>query len=120
MNAPKPVTTAEPRWQSLFNGKDTKGWWWDRRGSFSVKDGDWRAYVVGTCHLSDTIEIAIWDLWIRNQEIAERDGWTYHPWHYAQDFLENYTADGSRTDVWEGDALELARARVAKYRAAEE
>ncbi len=82
---------------------------------FSAGDGDWKAYVVNQCHLSDTIEIAIWDLWIRNIEIAERDGWIYHPWHFAQDFLENYFSEGSKVDVWEGDALEMAKKRISEY-----
>lgn len=83
---------------------------------FSNHAGDWRAYVVSECKLSPTIETAIWDLWIRNSAKATSDGWTYHPWHYAQNFGDNYFADNSKVDVWEPGALEAARVRVAQHR----
>lgn len=83
---------------------------------FEKHQGDWRKYVVVESHLSDTLEIAIWDLWIRNSANARRDGWEYHPWHYAQNFSDNYFADGSKVDVWEGDALEKAKLRIQSYR----
>ena len=71
--------------------------------------------MIGDLHLSETIEIAIWDLWIRNSANAELHGWDYHPWHFAQDFARNYVADDSRVDIWEGDALEQAKARIARF-----
>ena len=83
---------------------------------FEKHNGDWRKHVVAESHLSDTIEIAIWDLWIRNSANAERDGWVYHPWHYAQNFADNYLANESRVDVWEGNALEEAKQRVEAHR----
>ena len=93
-------------------------------GEFSTKHptffenhgGDWRQYVVKESHLSETIEVAIWDLWIRNSANANDDGWQYHPWHYAQNFADNFFAEGSRVDVWEGNALEEARERIRLYR----
>lgn len=83
---------------------------------FADCGGDWLAYVVKHCKLSDTIEIAIWDLWIRNAATAKRVGWDFHPWHYAQDFAENYFIDDSRIDVWPGNALEGARKRIEEYK----
>jgi hypothetical protein len=83
---------------------------------FTTCNGDWRQYVVKESHLSMTIETAIWDLWIRNSAIAARDGWQYHPWHFAQNFAENYFADGSKVDVWDGNALADARKRIEEYR----
>jgi hypothetical protein len=83
---------------------------------FEKHNGDWRRLVVEESHLSDTIDIAIWDLWIRNSANAKRDGWEYHPWHFAQNFADNYLADDSRVDVWEGDALEQAKKRIKAYR----
>ncbi|BDS07363.1 hypothetical protein NT6N_24030 [Oceaniferula spumae] len=83
---------------------------------FEKHGGDWRKHVVVESHLSDTIEIAIWDLWIRNSANASRDGWTYHPWHFAQNFADNYFADDSRVDVWEGNSLEEAKARIKAHR----
>ena len=83
---------------------------------FEAHGGDWRQYVISECHLSDTIDVAICDLWIRNFKNANDNGWKYHPWHYAENFIDNYLADGSRVDVWEGDALEQARKRVESHR----
>jgi hypothetical protein len=83
---------------------------------FEMYNGDWRKYVVKESHLSDTIEIAIWDLWIRNSSAAKRDGWEAHPWHYAQLFMDNYFADDSRVDVWEGNSLAVAQQRIDEYK----
>jgi hypothetical protein len=84
---------------------------------FESTNGDWKAYVKKQLHLSDTIEIAVWDLWIRNSANAKNYGWEYHPWHYAQNFLDNYSADGSKVDIWEGNSLELAKKRILAFRA---
>ena len=82
---------------------------------FEVHGGDWRKHVVEEFRLSDTIEIAIWDLWITNSANAEPDGWKYHPWHYAQNFADNYFSEESGVDVWEGNALEEAKKRIDAY-----
>ena len=74
--------------------------------------GDWRRWVRETFRLSSTIDVAILDLWYRNSANASTDGSSYHPWHYAKDFTQKYFAEGSRIDVWEGNALEEARKRV--------
>jgi hypothetical protein len=83
---------------------------------FEGYGSDWRKCVVDKLQLSDTIEIAIWDLWICNSDIAESNGWKYHPWNFAQNFVEIYLADGSRVDVWEGNSLAQAKTRIRKYR----
>ncbi|MFN9941225.1 MAG: hypothetical protein ACK56I_17275, partial [bacterium] len=83
---------------------------------FASHKGHWREFVVRESKLSDTIEIAIWDLWIRNSTNAQNGGWKYHPWHFAQDFSRNYFAEGSRVDVWDGNALEDARNRIEVHR----
>jgi len=83
---------------------------------FQGTNGDWRSGVRRALNLSETIDIAIQDLWYRNSQKAMEDGWVYHPWHYAQNFAENYVAEGSRVDVWEGDTLEQAKARIRAAR----
>ncbi len=83
---------------------------------FESSNGDWKQYVKTEFHLSETIEIAVWDLWITNSKNAENEGWAYHPWHYAQNFFYEYTADNSKVDVWGGNALELAKERISRYR----
>lgn len=77
---------------------------------------DWRAGVKEALNLSQTIEVAILDLWYINRKKAVLDGWSYHPWHYAMNFVEKYFEEGSKVDVWEGDALELAKSRIALER----
>jgi hypothetical protein len=83
---------------------------------FASTNGDWRAYVKQQLHLSNTIEVAIWDLWISNFANAKNNGWEYHPWHFAQNFLDNYFAEGSKVDVWDGNSLELAKQRIVDFR----
>ena len=83
---------------------------------FADTNGDWKKFVIEQCHLSDTIETAIWDLWIRNSVNAKENGWTYHPWHYAQNFADNYFADDSKIDVWEGDTLDAAKKRIEEHK----
>ena len=83
---------------------------------FESTEGNWQAFVKEQLHLSDTIEIAIWDLWIRNSDNAKNNGWVYHPWHFAQNFVDNYFSEDSKVDVWEGDSLALAKNRIAKFR----
>ncbi len=83
---------------------------------FEEYGGRWRDFVKEAFNLSETIEIAIWDLWIRNVQNAMRDGWEYKPWHYAMDFVENYFIDDSQIDIWEGGEFELAKKRVKEFR----
>jgi len=83
---------------------------------FKSYDRDWKKFVAKETHLSDTAEIAIWDLWIRNSETARNQGWVQHPWHFAQLFSANYFAEGSQVDVWEDNALEMAKHRIETYR----
>jgi hypothetical protein len=83
---------------------------------FAATQGNWREFVSQQLKLSDTIEVAIWDLWIRNKQVLSSKGFQYHPWHFAIDFAQNYVAEDSKVDVWEGDSLAQARMRVAEYK----
>jgi hypothetical protein len=83
---------------------------------FQSTNGDWKAYIKKQLHLSDTIEIAIWDLWVRNSVNAKNSGWNYQPWHYAENFIDNYFAEDSKVDIWDGNSLELAKQRILEFR----
>jgi hypothetical protein len=83
---------------------------------FKETSGDWREYVRSKLDLSNTIDVAILDLWIRNSKKAKEEGWEYHPWHYAMNFIDNYFAEDSKVDVWSGNALKEAKARIASYK----
>jgi hypothetical protein len=90
----------------------------DHAPMFAKTNGDWRAGVRNVLNLSSTIDVAILDLWYRNRAKASQDGWSYHPWHYSRNFLDNYFADGSQVDQWHGDALEQAKRRIQEHRSA--
>ena len=83
---------------------------------FEAFEGSWSKTVVGSLNLSDTIDVAIWDLWLKNSANARKDGWVYHPWHFASNFIENYSTDDSRVDVWTEETLAQARQRIAAHR----
>jgi hypothetical protein len=77
--------------------------------------GDWRAEVRTSLNLSDTIDVAILDLWYRNSDTVREQGDKYHPWHFAINFADEYFADDSQVDVWADGALEAAKARIARH-----
>ncbi len=75
----------------------------------------WRGAVRESLHLSDTIDVAILDLWYRNREIGEKADVVYEPEQFARDFADKYFAEGSLVDLWPGDSLQQAKWRIAKY-----
>ena len=88
----------------------------DLQRVFNTKASDWREVVREVLHLSDTIEVAIWDLWLRNRENLRREGLNLHPLAFSQDFVDHYFADDSKVDVWTPATLEAARKRIAGHR----
>ena len=81
--------------------------------------GEWRATTKRKLTLSDTIEIAILDLWYRNRKIARDQGIELDPQSFSVHFVDHYYDDGSQVDQWAPGALEDAKARVDAYRANE-
>jgi len=90
----------------------------EMRSYFKTSGDDWHQGVKAAIHLSQTIEVAILDLWYRNRDIAKANNETYSPEAFAEDFIEHYFVDDSKVDVWEGDALEGAKRRIAAHQAA--
>jgi hypothetical protein len=84
---------------------------------FKTRSNDWHDSVRETLHLSGTINIAILDLWYRNQDIARTKKVKYPPQQFAMDFVDEYMKDGSQVDVWGPGALVAAKARIAQQRA---
>jgi hypothetical protein len=82
---------------------------------FKTRATEWRGAVAEMLQLSDTIRIAILDLWYRNQGIGRQQGIEYDPVQFSMDFVDHYYEDGSRVDVWEGDALREAKERIARH-----
>lgn len=79
---------------------------------FNTKAQEWRAVVKEALHLSNTIDVAILDLWYTNQDLAAQRGVDYSALSFARDFVDQYQKDGSQVDVWQAGALEKARARI--------
>ncbi len=77
---------------------------------------EWRAVVKESLHLSDTVDVAILDLWIRNSAAMERDGALYDPIAFSQDFVDHFYEPESQVDVWPEGALEAAQHRIQEYR----
>lgn len=77
---------------------------------------DWKGIVAETLHLSETIDIAILDLWYTNGDAHVAAGRALAPEAFAGMFVEEYSKDGSRVDVWAGDALEQAKVRILRRR----
>lgn len=75
----------------------------------------WRNAVRESLHLSETIDIAILDIWHTNQAALPKSSEGYSPEDYARDFADKYFEEGSKIDVWPGDALQQAKWRIAKY-----
>ena len=86
---------------------------------FSTQASEWRAVLRDTLHLSDTIEVAILDLWYRNRKALREQGQDYDPVAFSQDFADNYFADDSKVDVWPEGALDAAKKRIVDYQAVE-
>ena len=86
---------------------------------FNTQATEWRAVLRETLHLSDTIEVAVLDLWYRNRDALRNQGQEYDPVAFSQDFADNYFADDSKVDVWPEGALDEAKKRIADCRAAD-
>lgn len=86
-------------------------------GVFKLPAMDWQLAIKQVLQLSDTIEIAILDLWYENQEIASRQGREYHPAQFALDFTEQFFRADSRIDRWTADTLRRAQERIKQQQA---
>lgn len=84
----------------------------DLASVFKTEQKDWKEIVKEVLGLSDTIEIAILDLWYKNKAILKEQGMDYEPVQYAKDFVDNYLKEGSLVDIWEGDNLAQAKERI--------
>ena len=82
--------------------------------TFNTDFGNWKKTIKKVLNLSDTIEIAIKDLWLRNSKIAENEGSELIEDQFANLFIKNYYAEDSKIDIWEDESvLLLAKKRIA-------
>jgi hypothetical protein len=82
------------------------------RNVFNTKAEDWKAVIRETLHLSDTIDIAIQDLWYRNREHFKDDNGRPDPIWFSQVFTDKFMEEDSKVDVWPPGALEEAKERI--------
>lgn len=80
---------------------------------FSARASEWREVLREVLHLSETIDIAILDLWVRNRACHGETDQDYFA--YAQNFVDHYTARDSKVDVWPDGTLEAAKERIRQY-----
>lgn len=85
----------------------------DLQRTFSTEASEWRDVLREVLHLSDTIHIAILDLWVRNHACYDQTNEGYLA--FAQDFTDHYVADGSKIDVWPAGALDAAKERIKQH-----
>ena len=86
---------------------------------FKIEPKHWKLVIKQVLHLSDTIEIAILDLWYKNQDIAAQQKIEYLPTQFAMDFVDNFLKDDSKIDIWDGDSLNQAKERIKRIRGRE-
>ena len=87
---------------------------------FSTDFGDWKRTIKTTLNLSDTIEIAIKDLWLRNSQVSQNNGEDLTESEFADLFIENYFAENSKIDIWETESdLLNAKKRISESYLAE-
>ena len=87
---------------------------------FTTDFNDWKKTIKKVLNLSDTIEIAIKDLWLRNSEISKNNGDELTAEQFADLFIENYYVENSKVDVWESESdLNNAKKRISESNLAE-
>ncbi len=91
----------------------------DLAAVFKTTPKDWRLIVKEVLDLSDTIEVAILDLWYTNQRLAFQRKIEYHPEQFAIDFVDNYLKEDSKIDVWPENSLALAKERIRLFQSRE-
>ena len=84
---------------------------------FKTKAAEWHESLREVLGLSPTIDIAILDLWYRNQDIARVQGIEYPAEQFAMNFTDEYMKEGSLVDIWPPGALEAAKQRIKAHQA---
>jgi len=77
---------------------------------------DWTATVAAVLNFSETIEVAIWDGWIKSSEYAKAIGIDFTISQFADQFIEKYNSKDNNIDVWEENQLEEAKKNIERYK----
>lgn len=79
---------------------------------FNTNSSEWREVIAEVLNLSETIDIAILDLWYRNREQFKTDSGEYDPEWFSEIFTDEYMKEGSKVDVWSQGTLDAAKLRI--------
>ena len=79
---------------------------------FNTEASDWKDVIKETLHLSNTIDIAIKDLWYKNRDHFKDDNGNDDFVWFSQIFTDKYMEHDSKVDVWGEGALEAAKERI--------
>jgi len=79
---------------------------------FNTKGEDWREVIRETLHLSDTIDVAIKDLWYKNRKHFKGVDGRIDPIWFSQVFTDKYMAEETKVDVWGPGELDAAKERI--------
>lgn len=85
---------------------------------FNTQASEWHEVIKETLHLSNSIDIAILDLWYRNREHFKAESGEYDSVWFSQIFTDEYMKDDSQVDVWPEGALEAAKERIRRAQSA--
>ena len=81
---------------------------------FKTQASAWKAVIRETLLLSDTIDIAIQDLWYQNREDFMNNEGQFDTYLFSQVFTNEFMEDGRMLDVWPPGALDAAQARIRR------
>jgi hypothetical protein len=81
----------------------------------NIKADNWQDTIKIVLNLSDTIDIAIKDLWYQNSTIAKNKKTKYEPAQFAIDFVHNFYSENSKIDTWTDESLHAAKRRIMDY-----
>jgi len=78
-----------------------------------TKSSEWFIAVPEALNLSKTMEVAIWDMWIKTKEsyISAQVDFS----QFAIDFTDSYLTENSKIDQWTNDTYKAAAQRVNTY-----
>ena len=83
--------------------------------AFNLETSDWREVIKHSMHLSDTIEIAIQDLWLKNSKTSYEKKIELGSNEFTALFIENFLREDSEIDIWKDEeSLLQAKKRISE------
>jgi len=85
----------------------------DLKNVLGTKSSEWFHAVPEALSLSQTMEVAIWDMWIKTKEsyICAQQDFS----QFAIDFTDSYLMENTKIDKWTNDSYKAAAHRVNAF-----